>query len=48
MPYMSWGKACPLVAINIKSSEFGSNVCRMTDNGDNSAARRHFSDKYCK
>ena len=42
------GEVYPLVAISTQSSDFESNICRMRDKGDNSAARRHFSDKYCK
>ena len=48
MPYLFGGEVYPLVAISTQSSEFESNVCRMRDKGNNSAARRHVSDKYCK
>jgi hypothetical protein len=47
MPYLLRGDVYPLVAISTQSSEFESNVCRMTDKGDTSAARRH-SDKHFK
>jgi len=42
------GEVYPLVVIGTQSSDFESNVCRVRDKGDKSAARRHFSDKYCK
>lgn len=48
MPYMLRGEVYPLVAISTQSSEFEINVCLTRDKGDTSAARRHFSDKYCK
>jgi hypothetical protein len=48
MSYMLRGEVYPLVAISAQSSDFESNVCRVSDRDDNGVARRHFSDKYCK